>query len=324
MGQNPGQPGQGQGQPQGQTASGRPGLGAGQESGAQRNPGSDPNQERAANRNPQPGDPQRKNDPAEAGMEGGGRPGQGEQNAASSAAGESGRGAASGNPSQGNPSSNGASGASSPSGGKGNGPGKGQMSGGGGGRANEGGGGAGPESGAAGIDPNAKDESKPTPPAAEAKDPFTNDDVAPANQAPTNLSLTGLSDALKDAAKVKELEYRSGLSKEQIEMLAKKYEKPKVGPGREAREVDVSVGEQAPAGPGSNLPGSESRRINSDKIRNRDGMIPVDQARDNNEGIRNVPPAEWLRRYSEYNSTLARQQEKSSKRPAKSQPAGGK
>jgi hypothetical protein len=321
MGQNPGQPGQGQGQPQGQTGSGRPGQGAGQESGAQRNPGSDPNQERAANRDQQPGDPQRKNGPPEAGMADGGRPGQGEQNAASAAAGESGRGAAAGNSSQGNPSSNGASGASSPSSGKGNGPGTGQMSGGGGGRANQGGGGAGPESGATGIDPNAKDESKPTPPAAEAKDPFTNDDVAPANQAPTDLSLRGLSDVLKDAAKVKELEDRTGMSKEQIEMLARKYEKPKVGPGREAREVEVKIGEQAPAGPGSNLPVSPSRRINSTTIRNRGG-IPVDKDRDNNEGIRNIPPAEWLRRNSEYHSTLAREQEKSSKKTAKPQPAG--
>jgi hypothetical protein len=247
-------------------------------------------------------------------MEGGSRPGQGMQNA-SSAAGQSGQDGASGNSSQGNPGSNGASGASSPSGGKGNGAGKGEMSGGGGGPANQGGGGKGSENGATALDPNAKDESQPTPAAPEVKDPFGNDDVAPPGQEATSLTVKRIADALNDADKLKALEERSGMTKEEIEQFVRKYQKPKVAAGRDAKELEVKVGEQAPAAPGSNLPGSESRKITSDKIRSRNG-IPVDQARDNNEGVRNIPPAEWLRRFSDYNSTLAREQPKSSKKPA--------
>jgi hypothetical protein len=316
MSRSQGQMGQKSGQGQGQTDSGQ----QGQAGGAQRNPASDPNQGRVANQAQQPGNPARNNGQSEAGTAEGGRPGQGEQNASSSAAGQQGQGAASGSSSQGNQSS-GVSGASSPSGGKGNGAGTGQMPGGGGGPANQGGGGKGPESGATGLDPNAKDETKPTPPAAEAKDPFANDDVAPPNQAATDLTIRRLADALNDADKVKALEENTGMTKEQLEMLARKYEKPKVAPGREAREVEVKIGDQTPSGPGSNLPEPKSRRIDSTKIRTRDGAIPVDQARGNNESVRNIPPAEWLRRYSEYNSTLARQQEKSSKKTAKPQPA---
>ena len=130
------------------------------------------------------------------------------------------------------------------------------MPGGSGVRNPQGGGGNQNQAGDPGSDQLAKDESKPSPPAQEPANGFGNDDVAPAGAEQTNLQLGGLADALKDAATAKELEERTGLNKEQLGELAKKYEKPKVGAGRAAKDVEVKVGEQAAVGPGANLPGA--------------------------------------------------------------------
>src|SRR5262249_44665973 len=141
--------------------------------------------------------------------------------------------------------------------------------------------------------------------AQEPENPPLGDDVAPKGAEQSGLSLRGLSDALKDAATAKELEDATGMTKEQLEQFARKYEKPKVAPGREGKEVEVKVGEQPAAKPRSNLPGAGVRQFNTEMIRQRGG-IPQGTAHGNIEGARDVPPREFRDRAAGYNSRLAR------------------
>ena len=136
------------------------------------------------------------------------------------------------------------------------------MPGGSGARSPIGGGGPGNQAGDPGSELPPKDESKTSPPAQDVENPFGDADVAPKGaEAP----LGGLADALKDAATAKELEERTGMTKEQIEQFVKDYEKPKVGAGREGKEVEVKVGAQPAAAPASNLPGLGTQKTSTDQ-----------------------------------------------------------
>jgi hypothetical protein len=213
--------------------------------------------------------------------------------------------------------SGGAPGAGQPgAAGKGNGQGKGQMPAGGGGIGQQGGGGLGPEKkGPAGNDEPAKDDSQPSPPAEDPKNPFGPADVAPPNGPQTVLSTRNITDALKDASTVKELEDR-GFTKEQIDQFTQQFKKPKLGVGRDGREVEVNVGEQPAAAPSADLPVAKNRTFTSDKIR-QDKDIAKDTARGNTEGISNEAPREWREKLSNYYSTLASKDKKAAKpRPA--------
>ena len=107
--------------------------------------------------------------------------------------------------------------------------------------------------------------------------------MAPAGAEQSNLQLRGLSDALKDAEMTKELMDRTGYSKEQLGELAKKFEKPKVGPGRDAKDVEVKVGEQAAVGPGANNPGAGVKHFSTDTMHGGRNMTQ-DTAHGLNEG----------------------------------------
>lgn len=224
------------------------------------------------------------------------------QQSAASSGGQQGQGASSGNPGQGGQRSG--SGSSSSQSGAGNESGTGQMPGGSGVRNPVGGGGNKDGGGNPGGGEPAKDESQPSPHAQEAGN-FGNDDVAPAGQAQSGLQIRGLSDALKDASQEKELEQKTGLSKERLEQIAKKYEKPNVGAGRDAKDVQVKIGEQPAVGPASNLPGAKLKQFNLDKIRGR-GDIGHDTVKGLNEGNAAEPPQEFRDRYSSYKSRLGR------------------
>jgi hypothetical protein len=192
------------------------------------------------------------------------------------------------------------------------------MPGGGGARSQVGGGGHVDGAGDPGSELTGKDESKPSPPAEDPNNPFGNADVAPRGADQSNLTLRGLSDALKDAQTAKELEDASHMSKSQLEQFARKYEKPNVAPGREGKEVEVKVGEQPAVKPGSNLP-SVTQRTNTAKIASR-GNMPQDTARGNNEGNRSEPPPELQARVYGYNTRLGETRMRTS-RPAATKPA---
>jgi hypothetical protein len=192
------------------------------------------------------------------------------------------------------------------------------MPGGGGNRTPFGGGGHFDGTGDPGTEPG-KDDTKPSPPAEDPNNPFGNADVAPRGADASNLTLRGLSDALKDAQIAKELEDATGKTKEQLEQFARKYEKPNVAPGREGKQVEVKVGEQQAAKPGTNLP-SVAVKSSTEKIRAR-GDMPQDRTRGNlNEGNRLPPPPELQDRVYGYNSRLGKMKVGSG-RPAATKPA---
>jgi hypothetical protein len=188
------------------------------------------------------------------------------------------------------------------------------MPGGGNGRNLVGGGGAGNEPTDVPGEMPDKDDSKPAPRAQEPENVPLPDDIAPAGTDQSSLQLRGLSDALKDAATAKELEDATGMSKEQLEQFVKKYEKPTLKAGREGKDVEVKVGEQAAAAPAANNPGAGVRTFTTDKIRQRG--IATDTARGNLEGARDVPPPEFRERVEGYKNRLARIKSPT-RRPAK-------
>jgi hypothetical protein len=200
-------------------------------------------------------------------------------------------------------------GSGQPGSGPGHGQGAGQMPGGAGGRSQVGGGGHKDGTGDPGTDQTSEDTSKPSPPAQDADNPFgSNPDVAPRGIDQSNLTLRGFSDALKDALKdpnaAKELEEATHMSKAQLEQFARKYEKPNVAPGREAKDVELNVGEQPAAKPGTNLP-NVTQRTSSTKIAGR-GDMPRDTVRGNNEGNRLAPPRELQDRVHGYTRRLGK------------------
>jgi hypothetical protein len=169
-----------------------------------------------------------------------------------------------------------------------------------------------------GTDEPGKDESTPSPPAVDPNNPFGNSDVAPRGADQSNLTLRGLSDALKDAKTAKELEDVTGKTKEFLEQYARKFEKQNIAPGREGKDVEVKVGEQPAAKPGVDLP-TVAVKTSSAQIRNR-GQMPQDSVRGNNEGNRLPPPPELAGRVFGYNTRLGKIQP-STRRAAATKPA---
>jgi hypothetical protein len=150
--------------------------------------------------------------------------------------------------------------------------------------------------------------------------------VAPRGQPQSDLVLGKLSDALKDDQAAKDLENRTGLTREQLEQFAKKYEKPKSGPVEPGRQIEVKPGEATPAKPGENLPGfDKTQRMDSKSIRER-GTMPQDTVRNMQQGISFEPPPEWRGKVAGYKSKLARSQVMPTRRaaPAPAPAAGGK
>jgi hypothetical protein len=109
------------------------------------------------------------------------------------------------------------------------------------------------------------------------------------------------------------------MTKEQLAQYARKFEKPKLAPGREANDVEMKVGEQPAAKPGANLP-TVAVKTSTEQIRAR-GDMPRDPTRGNlNEGNRGEPPRELRDRVSGYKLRLGKMQTRT-RRPADSKPA---
>jgi hypothetical protein len=174
-----------------------------------------------------------------------------------------------------------------------------------GGRSSTGGGGT-ARSGSASGEP-AKDETKPSPRAAEPESgSVSKDSVAPDNQAQTDLVLRTLQDVLKDPEAAKKLEQDTGLNREQLDQFVSQYKKVKSGPAGPGRDIEVKPGEQSDAKPASNLPGLDPRTTFSTKnVRNR-GTQPQDDVRNNLEGVRFQVPSEWRGKYEGYRTKLAK------------------
>ncbi len=111
---------------------------------------------------------------------------------------------------------------------------------------------------------------------------------------------------MNDPSKAKELEDATGVTREQVEQFAKKYEKVASAPAGPGRDINVKPGEQTPAQPSADLPGLKpSTRFNSKNIRNR-GTQPQDEIHDHAEGIRFEPPPEWRAKYEGFRNRLAK------------------
>jgi hypothetical protein len=184
------------------------------------------------------------------------------------------------------------------------------------------GGGGNPQGGSPGSDEKPKDESKPSPRSQEPENQFA-DDVAPKGQPQSDLSLRKLTDVLRDEQSTKELQDRTGLTREQLEQFARKFEKPKAGPAGPGREIEVKPGDQTPAKPAANLPGvSRTTRFSTSSIRER-GFMPQDNIRDNVEGLRFQPPPELRAKWQNYQRTLGKSAVTAPKRTAAPNAATG-
>ena len=111
------------------------------------------------------------------------------------------------------------------------------------------------------------------------------------------------------------------MTREQIEQIAKKYEKVKSEPAAPGREIEVKPGQQAPpAKPGTNLPGFDrTQRIGTKNLTGR-GDMPQDTVREMNEGARSEAPAEWRGRVEGYKTRIAASKVAARRRPAQPKP----
>ena len=129
--------------------------------------------------------------------------------------------------------------------------------------------------------------------------------------------LRTVKDLLANDAVTPEIENATGMSKAQMEQFVKKYEQPKSAPAGPGREIDVKPGEPSEAvKPSANLPDLGGHtRFSSKNITDRNAMAQ-DTVRNNAEGIRFTPPAEFRGKVEGYKNALSR----SRRAPAK--PAG--
>jgi hypothetical protein len=151
----------------------------------------------------------------------------------------------------------------------------------------------------------AKDSGKPSPAAEEPKDQRP-DDVAPEGAAPSDLFLRRLHDALQDPDAAKNLEQRTNMTREQIEHLATKFTKPKIGPAGPGRDINVKLTDQQAVPPAADLPGINlNSRLSSRNIRPQ-GTMPQDEIRGMNEDIRVEPPAELRGHWEAFKNKLSK------------------
>jgi hypothetical protein len=128
---------------------------------------------------------------------------------------------------------------------------------------------------------------------------------------------------LRDDRATKDLEERTGMTREQLEQFATKFQKPKSGPAGPGREIEVKPREQTPAQPGANLPGVDRNRRFSTATNRERGVIAQDNVRDNVEGIRFPPPPELRSKMEDYKNTLARSKVTSPRRTPRPKPTAG-
>jgi hypothetical protein len=176
--------------------------------------------------------------------------------------------------------------------------------GGGGGRSQMGGGG-GPGPGANGRE-KPDDETKESPRAKEVDNQFAGDNVAPAGQPQSDLTLRKLPDLLNDPNAVKKLE-DAGITRSQIEQWTTNYKKKaSAAAARPGTELKLRPGEQTKAQPTANLPTLDPKmNFNSKNVRGK-GTMPQDTVRGNLEGIRLEPPREFKSKWEAYKDKIGK------------------
>ncbi|MDG3005170.1 hypothetical protein [Paludisphaera mucosa] len=135
--------------------------------------------------------------------------------------------------------------------------------------------------------------------------------------------LRTIRDLLDKKTDTSELEAETGMSRTEMEQFVKQYEKLKsepAGPGREIEIKPGQSGEGVRAEPG--LPGLGDRARSSSKTIKERGATAQDEIRDNQEGIRFAPPAEFRGKVEGYKNALSRRPG-SPARPSRPAPSGG-
>jgi hypothetical protein len=149
------------------------------------------------------------------------------------------------------------------------------------------------------------------------------DDVAPRDQPQSDLVLRTIRDLLEKQADTTDLEEATGMSRSEIEQFVKQYEKVESGPAGPGREIEVepgASGEDARAS--ADLPGLGNHSISTRAIKDRGG-IPQDQIRDNQEGVRFAPPAEFRGKIEGYKNAVSRSRTSTPRSAPAPAPGGG-
>ncbi|MGZ3434260.1 MAG: hypothetical protein ACXVA7_21055, partial [Isosphaeraceae bacterium] len=172
----------------------------------------------------------------------------------------------------------------------------------------------------------AKDDSKPSPRAADPENP-SGEDIAPQGQSQTDMVLRTVKDLLAKDAVTPDLEKETGMTREQMEQFVKKYENIKSAPAGPGREIAVKPGDrERTEHPSANLPGFGRQERYSTKSQKDRGQMVRDDVQNNLEGISFKPPPEFRSKFEGYRTSLARTRSGASSRPAPARPApaGGK
>jgi len=154
--------------------------------------------------------------------------------------------------------------------------------------------------------PKAADQAEePTVPVQQRDEVGAGDSVAPRNQPQSDLVLRTIRDLLDKKADTSDLEAATGMSRTEMEQFVKQYEKIQSGPAGPGREIEVKPGSGEAARAAPNLPGLDSRVSSTQAIKER-GVTVQDDIRDNQEGVRFVPPAEFRNKLEGYKNALSR------------------
>ena len=167
--------------------------------------------------------------------------------------------------------------------------------------------GGGGRPGAGGALPKAApQEDEPTAPVPQRDDVGAGDSVAPQDRPQSDLVLRTIRDLLDKKADTSDVEKETGMSRSEMEQFVKQYEKVQSEPTGPGREIEVKPGQSGEsARAAANLPGLDPRATSTRAIRER-GAMPQDEIRDNQEGVRFAPPAEFRGKVEGYKNALSR------------------
>jgi hypothetical protein len=118
--------------------------------------------------------------------------------------------------------------------------------------------------------------------------------------------LRKLHDLLRDEKAARQLEQDTGLSREQMEQFAKKFEKAPPRPAGEGRDIAVTPGQDRVLDPGRTLPDPLPGQAVRTRNERGAGAVAPDQESGNRQGVRSIAPEEFRNKFDAYRKGISR------------------
>jgi hypothetical protein len=118
--------------------------------------------------------------------------------------------------------------------------------------------------------------------------------------------LRKLHDLLRDEKAARRLEQDTGLTRQQMEQFAKKFEKAPQRPVGEGRDIAVAPGQDRVLDPGRTIPDPLPGQTVRTRNERGAGAVAPDQESGNRQGVRSIAPEEFRNKFDAYRKGISR------------------